>query len=70
MNNLFKRKEITHVRAYPDTKLKLKELCREISYVQREEVRTPEIIRRAFNIPNIKEILLADAKMKAQNKKR
>lgn len=70
MSDYRKRKEISHVRAYPDTKIKLKELCREVSYVQREEVRTPEIIRRAFNIPNLRDVLIADAKVKASQKKK
>lgn len=55
-----------HVRAYPDTNIKIQDLSRELSLAQRGKVSSPEVLRRTFNIPKLKDILLEDAKVKGR----
>lgn len=61
-------RQTTHIRIYPDTKLKLFNLKREVSLAQNEDVRIPEILKRITNITNLKQVLFDDAKMKARFK--
>jgi hypothetical protein len=64
-----RRKEITHIRAYPNEKMKLNELCLKASFVEGKPVRVPELLRRTLNIPNISNILIQDAELKKRLKK-
>ena len=57
-------KRMTHIRAYEPDKIRLKELSFELSAIQRSKVSTPEIIKRALNIPRLKDILMNDAEFK------
>lgn len=52
------------IRAHPDDSAKLLELSRELSNIQQQDIKTAEVIRRALNVPNLKEILKADAELK------
>jgi len=63
------RKRITNVRAYKEEQEKLKQLSYELSARERNSVRTPEILRRALNIPNLKNVLLEDAEFKRRFKR-
>lgn len=59
----------THIRVHQNELLKLKDYSRELSYIQKDQVPIPEVIRRAFNIPRLKDILVDDAQMKAKVRK-
>lgn len=62
-------KRTTLIRAREEDVLKIKNLAREISFVQRSDIKTPELIRRTFNIPNLKDVLMEDAKLKKELKR-
>lgn len=61
-------KKFTSLRMYRDDKFKLDEIINEISYTQKKQVKTPETLRRIFNIPNLKEVLKRDAEFKRRIK--
>lgn len=63
------RKRLTNIRANTDTRDRLKELSRELSFIERRDVRTPEVLRRTLNIPNLPHILKNDAELKRRWKK-
>ena len=65
MNN---RKQTTHIRTYPEDKDKLDNLARELSIVQRSNVKIPEALRRITNVPGLKELLIKDAEAKRRLK--
>ncbi len=57
-------KNLKTVRAGTTERDKLKELARQLSLEQGEDIRTPEVLRRTFNIPTLKGVLMNDAKAK------
>jgi Flp pilus assembly protein TadB len=57
-------KKLTHIRVYDKEKIKFDELARELSFIQKANIRIPEIVRRITNVPNIKSILIKDAEAK------
>jgi len=59
-----KNHNATHIRVYPEVKIKLQEVSRKLSEVQSKEVKLPETLRRIANIPNLKEVLVKDAEKK------
>lgn len=59
-----KRKITKPVKLDPDTHELLKTLSREISEAQNFDVSLGETIRRNLNIPNSRDILIEDAKIK------
>lgn len=63
-----RKKPTTQIRVYPDIKDKLMDLSLELTGIQKERVSIPESLRRIANIPNLKNILIDDAKMKARLK--
>lgn len=63
-NQKKERKELTLIRCYPSERDRILKAAREISVLEERDIRTPELIRRITNIPNIKEILLDDARLK------
>lgn len=56
----------THIRMYPDTKLKLIELKHEVSRVQKKDIPLHEIARRIMNVPELKSIVVRDAQSKSR----
>lgn len=56
----------THVRILPETKDRLRQLMREVSHLEKNDVHITEGLRRISNIPNLRDILLSDAKLKAR----
>jgi hypothetical protein len=57
-------KRTSHIRVFPEVKNKINELRRDLSIIQKEDIQTPELMRRTFNIPNLKNTLLEDARVK------
>ena len=57
-------KNTTHIRAFMDSKKRLDEIARELSVIQQDDIKTPEVLRRALNIPSLKDILKRDAELK------
>lgn len=57
------KRNSVHIRAYPEEKEKLKQLARELSAIEKKEVKTAEALRRALKTSN-KNLLLSDAEMK------
>ncbi len=57
-------KRLTHIRAYDFDKKKINDLSFELSNIQKAKVTTPEIIKRALNVPNLRDILIKDAEIK------
>ena len=62
------KKRSTMVRMYPETKLKLNDLRKELQAIQREDIKMPEILRRISNVPKLKDTLLQDALEKSRRK--
>lgn len=54
----------THTRVPVETNVKIKEIARELTVIQKKDVSIPETIKRAFNIPNLKDVLKVDAEKK------
>ena len=52
------------VRVYYPTASEILKLSREIKVIENKDVTSAEVIKRAFNIPNIKKILKDDAQIK------
>lgn len=52
------------VRAYNETRQKINQYALELSYTEGKKVTAPEVLRRAFNIPGVKETLVQDSMMK------
>lgn len=57
-------KSSRNVRAYDEDIIKLKELSFDISAVEKKDVKMPEVLRRTLRIPNLKNVLIADAEAK------
>jgi hypothetical protein len=66
---MFKKKNTTHLRAYPETKSRIKKATEDISKVEGKKVTTPELLKRMSNVPNIKNILIRDAQIKKKMRK-
>lgn len=62
------KRNTKHIRIYPEDKDKLQSLKREICLVENRDIKVPEIMRRTFNIPNLKMVLIEDAKKKRGSK--
>jgi hypothetical protein len=58
------RRNLTNIRAYNETKIKLNKLALDLSSIQNKRVSVPEALRRISNIPNIKNVLSQDAFVK------
>lgn len=54
-------KKTTFVRIENEVKEKAKDLSRELSVIQKQDVSMVEVFKRTFNIPNLKEVLHQDA---------
>lgn len=54
----------THIRAFPDVKVKLDEWGRKISVIENKRIKISEVVRRMTNIPNIDNILFKDSEEK------
>lgn len=64
-----RHKPTTHWRVFPETKIKAIEISREIAKIGGEKPTLPELTRRIFNIPNLKDVLVNDAKVKEKMKR-
>lgn len=54
-------------RLYKDDWHKLNTISNKLTEIQNNKIAIGEVIRRAFNIPRLNDILVQDAKMKAIN---
>jgi hypothetical protein len=52
------------IRIDEDLKIKLKTLKKEIEIAQEQDIPLKEVLRRTINIPNLKNVLIEDAKAK------
>jgi len=64
-----RRNNTTQIRIYTDTKDKILSTSRLLSEIHKQQIYSAEVLRRIANIPNIKDILLDDAKIKMELKK-
>jgi hypothetical protein len=64
----FKNNNSTHIRVYPEERIKLHDIARELSLTQGADIKVPEVVRRAFNIPKLKDVLKDDAFLKRGKK--
>ena len=64
-----RRNNTTQIRIYTDTKDKILSTSRLLSEIHKQQFYSAEVLRRIANIPNIKDILLDDAKIKMELKK-
>jgi hypothetical protein len=53
-----------NIRAYDDDNKKIQQIARELSVVQQKKIGSPEVLRRALNIPDFRNILIKDAELK------
>lgn len=51
----------THIRVRKEEKDYFKQLARDLSSTQNEDVKIPEVVRRMINIPRLKDVLINDA---------
>lgn len=51
------------VRVYKETDMKINDLINELSYQEKKNVSKPELLRRTFNIPTLKDYLKIDSKL-------
>lgn len=51
----------SHVRVFPETKQKINELKIDMISIERKQISDREVLRRAFNIPNLRETLKIDS---------
>lgn len=58
------------IRSYPDVKEKIKDISRELSTIQKSDVKSAEVLRRAMAIPDITDILKRDAELKRRLNRR
>lgn len=57
-----------HVRIRVEDKLKLNKIKEELASIQKENISDSEVLRRAFNIPNLGRVLKEDAMLKRRVK--
>lgn len=62
------KRNSTHIRSFPDVKIKLDNLARKVSLIEERNVKIPEVVRRLTNIPDIDVTLLKDAEIKRRNR--
>ena len=63
------KKNLLNIRIYPKEKNILDNIKLDISYIEKNpKIRTPEVLRRIFNIPNLNEVLKRDAELKRRLK--
>lgn len=61
-------KNTVPIRVRKEEKEKMLKVARELSMIEEKEIRNAEVMRRISNIPNVKEILIKDAKLKRRLK--
>ena len=61
---MINRNNKTLARVDKETNEKVKQIARELSTIQQKNIAVPEVFRRAFNIPNMRDILREDAEIK------
>lgn len=54
----------TQIRVYKETKDKISQIQRELRKVVGNDIRTPEVLKRTFNIPAVLPVLVEDEKIK------
>lgn len=52
------------IRCYPKVKEKIENLVLDLGAIERKKLSTPEVLRRTFNISNLKDVLKKDAERK------
>lgn len=63
-----RKKNTSHIRAWREEKDKIKRLSFELSSIEKKDIRSPEVIRRMMNIPNLHAILKSDAEFKRRSR--
>lgn len=63
-----RKRRTTQMRVDLDTKAKIDKLRFDLTSIQGKEIKTPELFRRTFNIPNIENVLKNDADKKRRFK--
>lgn len=63
------KKRLLPIKITPEVKMKLDKFSFDLTAIEQKRISRGEIVRRAFNIPNISEILRLDAEQKRRLKR-